>query len=106
MGLVLVILQAGFVFHGQAILDAAVQTGVLIGSTESGTKELAKKTTQQEIAANADGLLQDIAVAVASDPFQMTVSVHATVKSLLPGYSPTISSTASSPREVFISAVS
>ncbi|MCY4258176.1 MAG: pilus assembly protein [bacterium] len=103
MGLVLAVLQAAFVFHAQAIVDAAVQEGVLAGTTEEGSAELAQQTALSMIRSHSDALLTDLDVTTESNPLQMTVRAQATVRSLIPGYSPAISSVASSPREVFIS---
>lgn len=102
IGLVLMVVQAGFVLHAQAIIDAAVQEGVLAGTTESGTKQLAYEITESVITDSSETLLADVTINVESDPLQMMITARAKVKSLLPGFEPSISAVASGPREIFI----
>lgn len=102
MTLILVVVQAALVFHAQAIVDAAAQDGALAGQGESGAEAVARTAVQSVIGTNAGNLLSDIDVSAHADPSRFSVTVRATVKSLIPGYSPTVSSTAVGPREAFI----
>ena len=102
MTLILVIVQAALVFHAQAIVDAAAQDGTLAGQGESGAEAVARKAAQSVIGTNAGSLLSDIDVSAHTDSSRFSVTVRATVKSLIPGYAPTVSSTAVGPRETFI----
>ena len=102
MGLILLVVQAAMVFHGQAIIDAAAQDGALAGQGELGTEATAQTTARSVIGKSAGNLLSDIEVFVEAEQSMLSVRVQAAVKSLLPGYSPTISSIATGPREIFI----
>ena len=102
MTLILVIVQAALVFHAQAIVDAAAQDGALAGQGESGAEAVARTAVQSVIGTNAGNLLSDIDVSAHTDSSRFSVTVWATVKSLIPGYAPTVSSTAVGPRETFI----
>ena len=102
MFLILVIVQAALVFHAQAIVDAATQDGALAGQGESGTEEVARTAVQSVIGTSAGNLLSDVEVSVHTSSSLFSVTVQASVKSLIPGYTPTISSTAGGPREIFI----
>ena len=104
MFLVLVVVQAALVFHAQAIVDAAAQDGALAGQGELGAEAVARSATQSVIGTYAGNLLSDVDVSVHTNSSRFSVTVQATVKSLIPGYAPTISSTAVGPREAFIPA--
>ncbi|WP_420639446.1 TadE/TadG family type IV pilus assembly protein [Candidatus Poriferisocius sp.] len=101
MFLILVIVQAGLVSHGQAVVDAAAQDGAAAGQGEFGTEAAARSAAQAIVGTSAGTLLSDVQVYVRSRPGQRSVTVQATVTSLIPGYTPAISSTATGPREVF-----
>ena len=102
MFLILVVVQAAMVFHAQAIVDASAQDGALAGQGESGTEAAARSAAQSVIKPSAGNLLEDVSVSVQTRPSRLSVTVQATVKSLIPGYTPIISSTAAGPRESFI----
>ena len=104
MFLILVVVQAALVFHAQAIVDAAAQDGALAGQGEAGAEAVARTAAQSVIGTYAGNLLSDVDLSVHSSPSRFLVTVQATVKSLIPGYAPTISSTAVGPRETFIPA--
>ena len=106
MFLILVVIQAALVFHAQAIVDAAAQDGAQAGQAEAGTEALARTAVQSVIGTGAGNLLKDVRVSVDTNPSRFSVTVQATVKSLMPGYAPVISSTAAGPREAFIPAFS
>ncbi|MYH72367.1 MAG: hypothetical protein F4153_07305 [Acidimicrobiia bacterium] len=105
MFLILVVIQAALVLHAQAIVDAAAQDGAQAGQAEAGTEALARTAAQSVIGTGAGNLLKDVRVSVDTDPSRISVTVQATVKSLMPGYAPMISSTAAGPRETFIPAI-
>ncbi len=102
MFLILVVVQAALVFHAQAIVDAAAQDGALAGQGESGAEAVARTAVQSVIGTYAGNLLSDVDVSVHTDSSQFSVTVQATVKSLIPGYAPRISFTAVGPRETFM----
>ena len=102
MFLVLVVVQAALVFHAQAVLDAAAQEGALTGQGRSGTRLAARTAAQSVIGDSAGSLLSNVHIDIHTTPRNLAVRVRADVKSLIPGYSPTIASTAASPREVFV----
>lgn len=102
MLLILVVVQAALVFHAQSIVDAAAHDGARAGQGESGTEAVARSAAQSVIGTSAGNLLSEVDVSVRSNPSRLSVTVQANVKSLIPGYTPTISSTAAGPREVFI----
>ena len=102
MLLILVVVQAALVFHARSIVDAASQSGALAGQGEPGSASAARSAIQSIIGESAEGLLSDVDVSIQTTPSQLSVTVRASVKSLIPGYSPTVSSTAAGPREVFV----
>ena len=102
MLLILFVVQAAMVFHAQAIVDASAQDGAQAGQGESGTEAVARSAARSVIGTSAGNLLSDVGISVRTSPSQLSVTVQATVKSLIPGYKPTISSIAAGPREVFI----
>lgn len=102
MLLILAVVQAALVFHAQAIVDAAAQDGALAGQGELGTEASARTAALSVIGTRAGNLLSDTAVSVDRSPHGLSVAVSATVKSLIPGYTLTVSSSAVGPREVFI----
>jgi len=102
MLLILIVVQAAMVFHAQAIVDASAQDGAQAGQGESGTEAAARSAAQSVIRPSAGNLLGDVKVSVQTRPSRLSVTVQATVKSLIPGYTPAVSSTAAGPRENFI----
>lgn len=102
MLLIFVVIQAALVFHAQAIVDSAAQDGVQAGQGESGNEATVLSAARSVIGTSADNLLSDVDVFVQASPSRLSVTVQATVKSLIPGYTPTVSSTAAGPREIFI----
>ena len=102
MFLILVVVQAALVFHAQAIVDAAAQDGAYAGQGESGTDAAALSAVEAILGTSSGGLLRDVDVSLRTNSSRFTVTVQATVKSLIPGYAPRISSMAAGPREVFI----
>ncbi len=102
MFMILVVVQAALVFHAQAIVDASAHDGARAGQGERGTEEAARTAARSVIGTSAGNLLSDVNVTVRTNRSQLSVTVQASVKSLIPGYAPTILSTAVGPREVFI----
>lgn len=99
---ILVVIQAALVFHAQAVVDAAAQDGAQAGQGESGTEAVARTAVQSFVRTGGGNLLDDVEVFVDMNSSRFSVTVQATVKSLIPGYAPVISSTAAGPREIFI----
>ena len=104
MFVILVIAQAALVFHAQSIVDAAAIDGAQAGQKGSGNETEARSTVESVIGTSAASLLSDIDVSYQKNRSRLSVTVRAAVKSLIPGYSPTVSSTAEVPREAFIPA--
>ena len=102
MLLIFVVVQAALVFHAQALVDAAAQDGAQAGQGESGTEVAVRSAVRSIIGTSAGNLLSDVDVSVQANPARLSVTVQAAVKSLIPGYRPTVSSTAAGPREVFV----
>ncbi|MDE0216483.1 MAG: pilus assembly protein [bacterium] len=102
MFLIFVVVQAALVFHAQAIVDAAAQDGAQAGQGETGTEEAVRTAVQSVIGTSAENLLANVEVFVDTGSSLSSVTVQATVKSLIPGYAPAVSSTASGPREIFM----
>ena len=103
MFMIFVVIQAALVFHAQSIVDAAVQSGAQAGQGESGSEAAIRTAVDLVIGTSASNLLSDVDTTIRTNPSNLSVTVHATVASLLPGYAPRITSTAAGPREVFIS---
>jgi len=101
MFLVFVVIQAALLFHARSIVDAAAQTGAQSARGESGTEETARAAAQSVMEASAGSLLSDVDIAIQANPARLSVPVHASVKSLIPGFAPRIASTAAGPREAF-----
>lgn len=102
MFMIFVVVQAALVFHAQSIVDAAAQSGAQAGRGEAGSEAIVRSTVQSVIGTSARSLLSDVDITIRTNPFRLSVTVHATVKSLIPGYAPRIASTAAGPREGFI----
>ena len=102
MLLIFVVVQAALVFHAQALVDAAAQDGALAGQGVLGTEEAVHSAVHSVIGESAGSLLSNVDVSVQADPWRLSVTVQATVKSLIPGFSPNVSSVSAGPREVFI----
>ena len=102
MLLILVVVQAALVFHAQALVDAAAQDGVEAGQGKPADEAAIHSTVQSIFDGSAGNLLSNVDVYVQAESARLSVTVQATVKSLIPGYSPTVSSTAAGPREVFV----
>ncbi|MCY3911169.1 MAG: pilus assembly protein [bacterium] len=102
MFIVLLVVQAALVSHAQAIVDAAAQDGAHAGQGISGTEDAARAAAQSIVGAYAENLLSNIDISSNASHSQLSVTVKAEVKSLIPGFTPTISSTAAGSREVFI----
>jgi Flp pilus assembly protein TadG len=102
MLLILLVVQAALVFHAQAIVDAAAQDGAFAGQGESGTEAVARTVAHSVIGTTSGSLLTNVDISVEPNSSRFSVTVQANVKSLIPGYTPTISSTAVGPRETFI----
>lgn len=102
MLLVFVVVQAALVFHAQAVVDAAAQEGAQAGQGELGTTSAVLAAVQSVTESNVGNLLSDIDVSVLARQSRLLVTVQAKGKSLIPGFVPTITSTAAGPREVFL----
>ena len=102
MLLIFVVVQAALVFHAQALVDAAAQDGAQAGQGVLGTEEAVHSAVHSVIGESAGSLLSNVDITVQANPRRLSVTVQATVKSLIPGYSPTVSSIAAGPREVFV----
>ena len=103
MFLIFITIQAALVFHARAVVDAAAQNGALAGQSEMGTEAAVHSAVWSIIGPSEKNLLSDMEIAIETNPSRLSVTVHATVKSLIPGFAPKIASTAAGPREVFIS---
>ena len=102
MFMIFVVIQAALVFHAQSIVDAAAQSGAHAGQGEAGTETTIHSAVQSVVGTSTSNLLSDVDVVIRTKPSRLSVTVHATVKSLIPGYTPRIASTAAGPREAFI----
>lgn len=102
MLLIFVVVQAALVFHAQALVDAAAQDGAQAGQGAFGTEVAVHSAVHSIIGESAGNLLSNVNVSVQANPWRLSVTVQATVKSLIPGYNPTVSSIAAGPREVFV----
>lgn len=101
---ILVVVQAALVFHAQALVDAAAQDGAQAGQGESAAEAAIHSAVRSVVGASAGNLLSNVDVSVQADLVRLSVTVQAKVKSLIPGFRPTVSSTAAGPREIFIPA--
>lgn len=104
MFVILVIVQAALVFHAQSIVDAAAMSGAQASQEGFGNEAAARSTVESVIGTSAASLLSDVDVSYQKNRSRLSVTVRAAVMSLIPGYTPTISSTAAVPRETFIPA--
>ena len=99
MGLVLLAVQAGLVFHAGHSVAVAAQAGGQDAASLGGTEETGKAAAEAFLARVAGNELHDTAVEVARTEETVTVTVSGRVMSLFPGWKPRVARTVQVPVE-------
>jgi Flp pilus assembly protein TadG len=91
-------MQAALVYQGRAVALAAAQEGAREAASETGTAESGIRTAESFVAVSTSGL-KGTTVVGQRTATRATVTVSATTLSVIPGWTPSISQSASMPVE-------
>ncbi len=91
-------MQAALMYQGRAVALAAAQEGAREAASESGTAESGIRTAQSFVTASTTGLTGTTVVGRRTAA-AATVTVSATTLSVIPGWIPTVTQSASMPVE-------
>ncbi len=91
-------MQAALVYQGRAVALAASQEGAREAASELGTAVSGIRTAESFVAASTTGLT-NISVVGQRTATEATITVSATSLSVIPGWKPTITQSASMPVE-------
>ena len=91
-------MQAALIYQGRAVVLAAAQEGAREAASETGTAISGIRTAESFAAASTTGL-NGVTVVGRRTATVATVTVSATTLSVIPGWSPTITQSASMPVE-------
>lgn len=91
-------MQAALMYQGRAVALAAAQEGAREAASETGTAVSGIRTAESFVAVSTSGL-KDTTVVGQRTATQATVTVSATTLSVIPGWNPTITQSASMPVE-------
>ena len=91
-------MQAALMYQGRAVALAAAQEGAREAASETGTAVSGIRTAESFVATSSTGL-KDTAVVGQRTATRATITVSTTTLSVIPGWSPTITQSASMPVE-------
>ena len=91
-------MQAALMYQGRAVALAAAQEGAREAASETGTAVSGIRTAESFVAASTSGLTGTVVVGQRTAT-EATITVSATTQSVVPGWSPTITQSASLPVE-------
>ena len=91
-------MQAALMYQGRAVALAAAQEGAREAASETGTAVSGIRTAESFVAASTFGLTGTVVVGQRTAT-EATITVSATTLSVVPGWSPTITQSASLPVE-------
>jgi Flp pilus assembly protein TadG len=91
-------MQAALMYQGRAVALAAAQEGAREAASERGTAESGIRTAESFVVVSTSGLKGTTVVAQRTAT-RATVTVSATTLSVIPGWTPTITQSASMPVE-------
>ena len=91
-------MQAALMYQGRAVALAAAQEGAREAASETGTAVSGIRTAEGFVAASTSGL-KNTTIEGQRTAIQATITVSATTLSVIPGWIPTITQSASMPVE-------
>lgn len=93
-------MQAALIYHGRTVAIAAAQEGARAAAAHGGTiLDGRAAATSFASSAGGDGALRNVTATITRTATTVTVVVHGTTMSVLPGWSPDITQSASAPVE-------
>ncbi|WP_245618358.1 TadE/TadG family type IV pilus assembly protein [Knoellia aerolata] len=92
-------MQAALTYHARTLAIAAAQEGARAACAENGTTSAAISTARQYVADTAGDALTSATVTGARTANTATVTVRGVALSVIPGWQPTITQSASMPVE-------
>lgn len=93
--------QAAMIYHGRTVAIAAAQEGARAVAAQYGTTGDGQVAAAAFVAAaGGEGTLREVTVTAARTATTATVEVSGTTMSVIPGWTPTITQSASAPVEV------
>ena len=91
-------MQAALMYQGRAVALAAAQEGAREAASETGTAVSGIRTAEGFVAASTSGL-KGTTVVGQRTATEATITVRATTLSVIPGWTPTVTQSASMPVE-------
>lgn len=93
-------MQAAMIYHARTVAIAAAQEGARAAAAQNGTAQAGHSAaTAFVVAAGGEGTLRDVRVTSNRGPTTATVVVTGTTLSVIPGWTPSITQSASAPVE-------
>lgn len=93
--------QAAMIYHGRTVAIAAAQEGARAAAAQYGTTDDGQVAAAAfVVAAGGDGTLREVTVTAHRTATTATVEVSGTTMSVIPGWTPSITQSASAPVEV------
>jgi len=93
-------MQAAMIYHGRTVAIAAAQEGARAAAAQNGTSADGQAAATAFVAAaGGDGVLRGVNVGSNRTATTATVVVRGTTLSVIPGWTPTITQSASAPVE-------
>lgn len=93
-------MQAAMIYHARTVAIAAAQEGARAAAAQNGTPQAGHSAaTTFVVAAGGEGTLRDVTVTSNRTPTTVTVVVTGTTLSVIPGWTPSITQSASAPVE-------
>lgn len=93
-------MQAAMIYHGRAVAIAAAQEGARAAAAEYGTSADGRDAAAAFVAsAGGEDVLRGVAVTSSRSATEASVQVRGTVLSVVPGWTPSITQSASAPVE-------
>ena len=93
-------MQAAMIYHGRTVAIAAAQEGARAAAAQDGTTVSGQKAAAAfVVAAGGQDVLQGVHVAARRTAAAATVTVTARILSVVPGWTPRVTQSASAPTE-------
>jgi Flp pilus assembly protein TadG len=100
--LLMLIVQFGLMFHARNIAEQAAQEGAAVARRFDGTQTQGREKALQLLTAVGEGTLKDRDVTASRTAGTASVTVTGTVVSVVPGFSLSVSESASGPVEKYV----
>lgn len=100
--LLMLIVQFGLMFHARNIAEQAAQEGAAVARRFDGTQTQGREKALQLLTAVGEGTLKDRDVTASRTADTASVTVTGTVVSVVPGFSLSVSESASGPVEKYV----